>query len=319
MEIKKIGVVGSGTMGSSIAYLMAFNGYETVLIDISDEVLDRAKFSIGKIIDAQIRFNGKKSEKEIERISTLGVELTEKQKEIIKNNLKPEYTNETGKVIRERIKTETDYNLLSECDIIIEAAFESLEVKTKIFDELSKIVRKDAIVASNSSSISVTQMAGSFVRPERFILTHFFNPPYTLPLVEVVRGLRTENEVFETVMTFFGKLKNHRGTMKPISVKEVPGFLVNRILVPMINEAFIMLDENVASARDIDSAMRYGAGMPMGPLELADMVGIDITYDVMKILYEEYSDSKYRPSNLLKKYKNAKKLGRKTNEGVYNY
>lgn len=319
MEIKEIGVVGAGTMGASIAYLMAFNGYEVHLVDINDEMLNRGKMNIEKIMQSQLKFSNGRSEKEIEKIEKLGVKLTDEQKEQIRKTLKSSYTDEVVNLIAKRIHYSLKYDEMKKCQLIIEAAFENIDVKKEIIQKLGGIMDGKAILASNSSSLSVTQMSKFYRYPERFILTHFFNPPYTLPLVEIVRSMETSDETFEQTMSFFSALKNHRGPVKPISVKEVLGFLVNRILVPMINEAFFMLDERVASARDIDSAMKYGAGMPMGPLELADMVGIDVTYDVMKILYEEYADPKFRPSNLLKMYRNAGKLGRKTGKGVYSY
>lgn len=319
MEIREIGVVGAGTMGSSIAYLMALNGHMVQLVDINDEMLNRGKANIERIMQSQLKFSNSRPEKEIEKIERLGVKLTDEQREAIRKTLKPSYTDKVVTDITKRIHFSLDYNEMSRCQLVVEAAFENIDVKKSLIQRLSTILDKEAILSSNSSSLSVTQMSKFYKYSERFILTHFFNPPYTLPLVEVVRSMETSDETFVQTMNFFKSLSNHRGPMKPISVKEVPGFLVNRILVPMINEAFFMLDEGVASAGDIDSAMKYGAGMPMGPLELADMVGIDVTYDVIKILYDEYADPKFRPSNLLKMYKNAGKLGRKTGKGVYSY
>lgn len=319
MNIKNVGVIGAGTMGSSIAYLMALNGMNVTLVDVSEDMLKRGRTSIRKIMDSQIRFYETRMEKEVNRIEKLGITLTDDQKKAMETKLNGEFNKLEFEKIANNVKTTMDYGDLSGVDLIIEAAFEDFDVKSNILKKLSGIVKENTIVASNSSSISVTKMASHYRYPEKFILTHFFNPPYTLPLVEIVRGLRTDGETFDTVMNFFKSIHNHRGSMKPIHVKEIPGFLVNRILVPMINEAFMILDENVASPEDIDIAMKTGAGMPMGPLELADMVGIDVTYDVIRILFEEYGDPKYRPSVLLKKYKDSGKLGRKTGSGVFTY
>ena len=319
MEVKRVGIVGAGTMGSSIAYLLSFNGYEVSLVDVNDEMLNRGKQNIEKVIGSQLKHSSEGPEKEIGKIEKLGIDLTPAQKDIIRKKIGRSYTEEVANGIEKRIHYTLDYGELAECQFVIEAAFENIDVKKGIITKLGNIMREDAILSSNSSSLSVTQMSRYYKFPERFILTHFFNPPYTLPLVEIVNGMETSAQTFELAMKLFKSLKNHRGPMKPVPVKETPGFLVNRILVPMINEAFFMLDEGVASAEDIDLAMKYGAGMPMGPLELADMVGIDVTYDVIKILYEEYGDSKYRPSTLLKRYKNSGNLGRKTGKGVFNY
>jgi 3-hydroxyacyl-CoA dehydrogenase len=319
MAIKNVGVIGAGTMGSSIAYLMAFNGKNVTLVDVSNDLLERGKSSIRKIIDSQISFHEARASREIRKIESLGITLTEQQKTAIEEKLDVGFDRNMFEKILDNIETTTYYDKLSDMELVIEAAFENIDVKISILERLNNILNNHTVVASNSSSISVTQMASHYRYPEKFILTHFFNPPFTLPLVEIVRGLKTSDETFAAVMAFFKDLHNHRGDMKPIPVKETPGFLVNRILVPMINEAFMMLDENVASPEDIDTAMKAGAGMPMGPLELADMVGIDITYDVIKILYDEFGDPKYRPSVLLKRYKASGRLGRKTGSGVFDY
>jgi 3-hydroxybutyryl-CoA dehydrogenase len=319
MKIEKFGVIGSGTMGSAISYLLAFNEFDVTIVDVNEDLLKRSRKRIGEVIDTQIKFNKTRPERELAKIEKLGIKLNDDQKEQLNTHLLSAYDEKRGDEIKKRITVTTDYEKLTDRDFIIEAAFENMGVKGEILNKLSKILKKEAIVASNSSSLSVTEMAEKYIYPDKFILTHFFNPPYTLPLVEIVRGMKTSDQTFQTTMSMFSKMNNHRTSMKPICVKEVPGFLVNRILVPMINEAFIMLDENVASAEDIDTAMKNGAGMPMGPLELADMVGLDITYDVMKVLETEYGDPKYRTSLLLKKYKESGRFGRKTKKGVYDY
>jgi 3-hydroxybutyryl-CoA dehydrogenase len=319
MKIRNIGVVGSGSMGSAIAEVMAFNGYQVTMRDVDDKVLARGMGRIQKILDDLVAFHSARTGKEIARLKKMGIELTTDQLERLKAATKPEFTVESRDSVLSRITPTTSYSSLQESDLVIEAAFENMEVKKDIFSELSKVLSQDAILASNTSSLSITQIAGSYSRPERTIIAHFFNPPYTLPLVEIVPGLNTSPETAESVASFISGLKNHRGKMLPVRVKEVPGFVVNRILVPMMNEAARMLDEGVAAAGDIDAAMKAGAGMPMGPLELSDMVGLDIVKDVMDILYREYGDQKYAPSLLIKRLVNAGKLGRKTEEGFFRY
>ncbi len=319
MKIETVGVIGSGSMGSAIAEVMAFNGKQVILRDVSDKILSRGMERIEKILDDLISFNAKRPEKESTRLKKMGIELTAEQDEKLKRALAPEFTEDDKTSILSRITPTTSYSSLEDADLIVEAAFENMEVKREIFAELSKVAGEDTILASNTSSLSITQMARSYSKPERAIIAHFFNPPFTLPLVEIVPGVSTDPEVTEGMISFISGLRNHRGKMLPVKVKEVPGFVVNRILVPMMNEAARMLDEGIAAAADIDAAMKAGAGMPMGPLELSDMVGLDIVKDVMEILHREYGDPRYAPSILINRLVNAGKLGRKTGEGFFRY
>ncbi|MCL5441223.1 MAG: 3-hydroxyacyl-CoA dehydrogenase family protein [Candidatus Thermoplasmatota archaeon] len=319
MAGKKIAVVGAGSMGSAIAEVMAFNGYEVLLKDVKHELVEKGKSRIRKILTDLVSYEGSRATKEISRIEAMGLQLTSGQKETIKEKLKPSYGQDFVDQTMKRIHGTESFQDFGDADIVIEAAFENMSVKKEIFSDISNHSREDTIIASNTSSLSISAMAGSVSRPDRVVITHFFNPPYTLPLVEIVPALQTSENTLQIVHDFIATLRNHRTQMVPIRVKEVPGFLVNRMLVPMMNEAVFILDEGVAKAEDIDRAMKTGAGLPMGPLELADMVGLDITYDVARVLYEEYGDPKYRPSNLLKRMVSAGMLGRKSGSGFYKY
>jgi 3-hydroxybutyryl-CoA dehydrogenase len=319
MEIRKIAVVGSGSMGSAIAEIFAFNGFEVFLKDQNIDLVNAGMGKIKKILKGQLLFQEGRSTKEISRIESLGVMLSEDQKEVIRKKMKPDLTEKRVEEILGRIKPVVDYSEFKNVDYVVEAVFENMDVKKAVMKDISEHCRENAIISTNTSSLSITKISSFLRNPERSIVTHFFNPPYTLPLVEIVPGIRTSDSTVKEMMEFYSRLKNHRGLMRPIRVKEVPGFLVNRILVPVLNEAAIMLDEGVADARDIDTAMKLGAGFPMGPLELADMVGIDVTFDVIRILYEEYADQKYRPSLLLKRMVDSNKLGIKNGEGFYSH
>ncbi len=315
----KVGIIGLGNMGSAIAEVMAFNDQVTVVTDRNQELVEKGLRNIASILDSQIKFQRNRAEKEIAKLEKEGLTLSEDQKERIRTKLRPEIDENYAKRVLSNIVVAKDYGDFSKCDFVIEAAFESVDVKKDILRELDRNLAEDGIICSNTSSLSITQLATFTGRADRCIVSHFFNPPYTLPLVEVVRGLRTSDDTYRRVMEWISSLRNHRSVMQPVTVKEMPGFLVNRILVPMMNEAVYVLDEGGASPEDIDKSMKLGAGMPMGPLELCDMVGLDITLDVMNVLYEEYSDPKYRPSPLLKRMVNAGKLGRKTKEGFFKY
>ncbi|MBX8635280.1 MAG: 3-hydroxyacyl-CoA dehydrogenase family protein [Thermoplasmata archaeon] len=319
MFVKKVGIIGAGTMGSAIAELMAFNGMEVVLKDVSEELVSKGMKNIERIVSGLAAYHGKRAQEQIRKIEELGVSLSAEQKAKIELALKPKYTEKDVGEVMARVRGTTAYSDLDSADLIIEAAFENLEVKKKIFREVDAAAPQHAILASNTSSISITAIASATGRRGRVIGMHFFNPPYTLPLIEIIPGLETWENTTDDIMSFLQGLRNHRYPMVPIKVRESPGFLVNRLLVPMLNEACFCLQEGIASARDIDTAMKAGAGLPMGPLELADMVGVDISYDVSKVLYEEFGDSKYRPSPLLKQMVAAGRLGRKTGKGFFEY
>jgi len=282
VAIKKVGVIGAGQMGSGIAHVVALAGYDVLLTDLTKEAVDKAIETIGRNMDRQIARGI--------------ITVADKQAAL------------------QRISYAPDYDAFADCDLVIEAATEDESVKRKIFTELSPKVKPDAIVASNTSSISITRLASITKRPERFIGMHFMNPVPVMQLVELIRGIATEDDTFATAREFVESLG------KTIAVAEdFPAFIVNRILLPMINEAVYTLYEGVGTVEAIDKAMRLGANHPMGPLELADFIGLDTCLSVMQVLYEGLADSNYRPCPLLVKYVEAGWLGRKTQRGFYDY
>jgi 3-hydroxybutyryl-CoA dehydrogenase len=278
----QIGVVGAGQMGTGISQVCAISGFDVVLLDQEPEVLARAKASIETALDRMI---AKNAVGESERVTTLS-----------------------------RIQLTSDVKNVSSCDLIIEAATESESVKCSIFQQLRPIMKSDAILATNTSSIPITRLAASTDRPERFIGIHFMNPVPVMQLVELIRGIATDDPTYESAKEFIGKL----GKIATVS-EDFPGFIVNRILLPMINEAIYTLYEGVGSVEAIDTAMRLGANHPMGPLQLADFIGLDTCLSIMQVLHEGLADSKYRPCPLLVKYVEAGWLGRKTKRGFYDY
>src|SRR5438105_318277 len=281
-NIKKVGVIGAGQMGSGIAHVCALGGFDVKLHDVTG---DRIKAGIATINGNMARQVRKET-------------ITEEQRQ---NALK-------------RISSAADYEAFSDCDLIIEAATEKEEVKRGIFANLCPSLKPDAIIGTNTSSISITRLAASTDRPERFIGIHFMNPAPAMELVELIRGIATGDPTFEAAKQFVTKLG------KTIAVAEdFPAFIVNRILLPMINEAIYTLYEGVGNVDAIDTAMRLGAHHPMGPLELADFIGLDTCLSVMQVLHEGLADSKYRPCPLLVKYVEAGWLGRKTQRGFYDY
>ncbi|MTI71280.1 MAG: 3-hydroxybutyryl-CoA dehydrogenase [Firmicutes bacterium] len=278
----KVCVIGAGTMGSGIALVFAQSGYEVIMRDINDESLERGMKTINKNLSRSVKK---------ERI-------TEKEKdEILK-----------------KITATTDINALNDVDLVIEAASENMDIKKKIFKELDEVCKEDTILATNTSSLSITEISSATNRPDKIVGMHFFNPVPVMKLVEIIKGIATSDETKETVL----KLSEELGKT-PVEVEEAPGFVVNRILVPMINEAVGILADGVASKEDIDEAMKLGANHPIGPLALADLIGNDVCLAIMEVLYEEFGDTKYRPHPYLRKMVRGNLLGRKTKIGFYDY
>ena len=282
METKTVGVMGAGTMGHGIAQVLIRSGYTVFLHDISQQFLDSGA---GRIVKGLNR-------------------------DVEKNRLTAE---ERDKALA-RLRATTVVSELAEADFIIEAVTEKFGVKTGVFRSLEPHCRPETIFASNTSSISITRLAAATERPDRFIGLHFFNPVPVMKLVEVVPGLQTSPETADKAV----KLAESAGKT-PVRVNDYPGFVSNRLLMPMINEAVYCLMESVADAKGIDDVMKLGMNHPMGPLELADLIGLDVCLDIMKVLYESFRDSKYRPCPLLEKMVNAGRLGRKTGRGFYEY
>jgi len=280
--MEKIFVLGAGTMGAGIAQAFAAKGYEVIIRDIKDEFVDKGLSGINKGLT---------------KLVTKG-KITEEAKEELLS----------------RISGTTDMTLAEDCDLVIEAAVENMGIKKQIFAELDKLCKPETILATNTSSLSITEVAAATNRPDKVIGMHFFNPATMMKLVEVIKGMATSQETFDAVKEVaiaIGK--------EPIEVAEAPGFVVNRILIPMINEAVGILAEDVASAVDIDKAMMLGANHPMGPLALGDLIGLDVCIAIMDVLYKETGDSKYRAHALLRKYVRAGWLGRKSGRGFHSY
>ena len=319
--VKRVGVVGGGAMGSQIADIMAINGKEVIIKDISEEYLKKARENVENNLDSLLEFNVTRADKEIERIEkTNQIQLTDEQKNKIKETLKPKFNEDMKKEAMDKVQTTTDYKEFNDVDLVIEAVLETVDLKKQVFAELDKNTPSHAILATNTSSLSVTEIASATNRPEKVVGVHFFNPPVTLPLVEVIPGMETSEETVNDMIDFMSSVRNHRYPMQPIKVKEVPGFLVNRILFAMMNEAYSCYDEGVASMRDIDLAMKAGAGMPMGPFELSDLVGIDVIYRVEEEVRKMIGGNTMRqPSQTIRKLYHAGRYGKKTKRGFYDY
>ena len=280
--MKKIVVIGGGTMGLDIAQVFAKKGYDVVVRDINDQIIQASEARLNKSLD----------------------------KLVAKGKL-----DEAGKAaITGKMTFTTDLNLAADADLVVEAAVENLDIKKSIFGELDKICKPETILASNTSSISITAIAAATQRADRFIGMHFFNPATVMKLVEVIRGANTSEETFKTVYALAQEIGK-----EPVEVAEAPGFVVNKILIPMINEAADLVYTGVATAEDVDKAMQLGANHPMGPLHLGDLVGLDVCLAIMDTIYNETHDSKYRASLHMRKLVRAGHLGRKTGKGFFDY
>lgn len=282
MNLATIGVIGAGTMGNGIAQVCAQAGFDVTLLDIAQGALEKALATIGKNLDRQV---SKGTLGEDDKLAALG-----------------------------RIRISTDYSVLKDAQLVIEAATENLDLKLKVLQQIAAQVSAECVIASNTSSLSITQLAASVSAPERFIGLHFFNPVPVMGLIEVIRGLQTSDATHALAMHMAERLGK-----TAITAGNRPGFVVNRILVPMINEAILVLQEGLASAEDIDAGMRLGCNQPIGPLALADLIGLDTLLAILAAFYDGFNDSKYRPAPLLKEMVAAGYLGRKTGRGFHTY
>jgi 3-hydroxybutyryl-CoA dehydrogenase len=282
MEVKKVGVVGAGTMGNGIAHVFAMAGYDVILTDVSDDLLDRALAKITKNLDRMVK---KEKIAEADKDAAL-----------------------------KKITKTADIKSVADCDLVIEAITEDIAIKEKVFKGLDSACKEGAVIASNTSSISLTELAAFTKRPDKVVGMHFMNPVPMMKLVEIVKGLQTSDDVVQLVFGLSEKLGK-----TPVIVNDYPGFVSNRVLMPMINEACWALMQGVADKEAIDTVMKLGMAHPMGPFQLADLIGLDVCLAIMEVLHEGFSDSKYRPCPLLRNMVKAGYLGRKTKKGFYDY
>ena len=280
--MKKVGVLGTGTMGAGIIQVLAQNGYEVVLRARRQTSVDNGLATVTKNLDKMVK--------------------------------KEKITAADKDEILSRVHGSTDISIVKDADLIIEAATENMEAKKALFQELDELCKPDTIIATNTSALSITEIAAATNRPDKIIGMHFFNPVPAMKLGEIVKGLTTSEETRETIIELTKSLKK-----TPVDVAEAPGFVVNRILIPMVNEGIGILADGVADVEGIDTAMQLGANHPMGPLALGDLIGLDVCLAIMETLYSEFGDTKYRPHPLLRKMVRANKLGRKTGIGFYDY
>ncbi len=281
-QINKVGIVGSGTMGSGIAQLVASADYEVILIDLSNQLLKKA----------------------VSRINKNLTRLVDKEK----------VDKETQQQILSRTTTSTKLDDLADCDLVVEAVSENINIKKELFEKLDSVLKEDCIIASNTSTLPIIQLATITSRPEKVVGIHFFNPAPAMKLVEIVKSLATSKKTIKIAEEFTLSLGK-----EPVVTKDRPGFIVNRILIPMLNEAVFALDEAMGTPEDIDKAMKLGTNHPMGPLELIDLIGLDVTLDILDVLFAEFKDSKYRACPLLRQKVRAGHLGRKSGRGFYDY
>jgi 3-hydroxybutyryl-CoA dehydrogenase len=282
MTIQRVGVIGAGTMGNGIAHLFARFGFDVVLCDVEQRFLDRGLGTISKNLDREV---GKNKISAADKEAVLG-----------------------------RITSTVDRTKLADCDLVVEAATEKFDIKSELFRDLDRIVKPDVILASNTSSISITKIAAITKRPDKVIGMHFFNPVPVMKLVEVIRGLATSQSTYETVRDLASKLEK-----TPVEVNDAPGFVSNRVLMPLLNEAMFAVMEGVATPQAVDEVFKLGMAHPMGPLTLADFIGLDVCLDIMRVLQDGLGDPKYRPCPLLIKMVDAGWLGRKSGRGFFSY
>ena len=317
--VETVAVLGAGTMGARIAEIFALNGKNVILKEVAQEPLDKGMAMIGKDLDDLVSFHTSKGEREIERIEKNGIRLSEEQKETVRKRNRPTYTADRAEKALAKVRPTLDYVDAKDADLVIEAVVERMDVKKQVFGDLAKVVDSRCVFATNTSALPVTEMAAATDRPNRFLGTHFFNPPTTLPLVEIIPAEGTDEETVMDVMNVIAELRNHRYPMQPVRVKETPGFLVNRILGAMMNEAFLCYEEKIASARDIDVAMKAGAGFPMGPLELADLVGLDVIGHVQQTLKPFMEGRTKHTATVVQELVQKGRLGRKTGKGFFDH